>query len=44
MQRLEGGDRVCEPLCLDERGGRTWRGECATDPAVIKEVTRTRVE
>jgi transposase len=39
---LDVSQRLTSVCILDERGGRLWRGKCATDPAVIEEVIRTR--
>jgi transposase len=39
---LDVSQRLTSVCILDERGGRMWHGKCATDPAVIEAVIRTR--
>ena len=39
---LDVSQRLTSVCILDERGGRVWRGKCATDPAVVAEVVRAR--
>ena len=39
---LDVSQRSASICILDERGGRVWRGKCATDPAVIAETLRAR--
>lgn len=39
---LDVSQRLTSVCVLDERGGRVWRGKCATDPAAIQEVVRAR--
>src|SRR3712207_5404902 len=39
---LDVSQRSTSVCILDGQGNRIWRGKCATDPAVIEEVIRTR--
>ncbi len=39
---LDVPQRSTSICIIDERGGRVWRGKCATDPAAIAETVRTR--
>ena len=45
MERFVGLDvsqRSTSVCILEASGARIWRGKCATDPAAIEEVIRTR--
>ena len=39
---LDVSQRLTSICILDERGGRVWRGKCATDPDVVEQLIRTR--